>query len=170
MHPVVGGLARQNKYKRSATCPSQVQIASTSLAFRHQPSSRTRNRKDYLLPYLTHSIVSQKTQSTRTIIECLRSTESKLAPSATASWVSIAQLLQLGLSSRLTWVNLGLTWRASPPSDEQAFEAMHAAIESGANFWNGGEFYVGHRAGPGVGGLLTCGILGTTGSQLGHPS
>lgn len=36
---------------------------------------------------------------------------------------------------------MGLTWRANPASDEQAFAAMKAALESGANFWNGGEFY-----------------------------
>ncbi|WYZ42838.1 hypothetical protein EsH8_VI_000537 [Colletotrichum jinshuiense] len=36
---------------------------------------------------------------------------------------------------------MGLTWRAKPPSDEQAFEAMRAALQNGNNFWNGGEFY-----------------------------
>ncbi|KAK3987505.1 pyridoxal reductase [Cladorrhinum sp. PSN332] len=36
---------------------------------------------------------------------------------------------------------MGLTWRQTPPSQEQAFEAMRAAVESGVNFWNGGEFY-----------------------------
>ena len=55
---------------------------------------------------------------------------------------------------------MGLTWRASPPSQEQAFEAMRAALKNGStwprssrpfispltldtpgNFWNGGEFY-----------------------------
>lgn len=35
----------------------------------------------------------------------------------------------------------GLTWRASPPSQSQSFAAMRAALESGANFWNGGELY-----------------------------
>lgn len=38
-------------------------------------------------------------------------------------------------------MTLGLTWRAQPPSDEQAFKAMKAAIASGCNFWNAGEFY-----------------------------
>jgi pyridoxine 4-dehydrogenase len=53
---------------------------------------------------------------------------------------------------------MGLTWRANPPPQEQAFEAMstfslrmdeihhhsslmngiEAALENGANFWNGG--------------------------------
>ncbi|KAJ5450043.1 uncharacterized protein N7458_006492 [Penicillium daleae] len=36
---------------------------------------------------------------------------------------------------------LGLTWRPTPPSQEQAFEAMHAAIKNGCTCWNGGEFY-----------------------------
>ena len=27
---------------------------------------------------------------------------------------------------------MGLTWRATPPSQEQAFEAMHAAIKNGS--------------------------------------
>nr|POE71345.1 pyridoxal reductase [Quercus suber] len=36
---------------------------------------------------------------------------------------------------------MGLTWRANPPSQEQAFAAMKAALGQGANFWNGGEIY-----------------------------
>ncbi|TQN72760.1 Pyridoxal reductase [Colletotrichum shisoi] len=36
---------------------------------------------------------------------------------------------------------MGLTWRPQPCSEEQAFEAMRAALENGNNFWNGGEFY-----------------------------
>lgn len=36
---------------------------------------------------------------------------------------------------------MGLTWRKSPPSQEQAFSAMRAALSAGANFWNGGEIY-----------------------------
>ncbi|KAF3759986.1 Aldo/keto reductase [Cryphonectria parasitica EP155] len=36
---------------------------------------------------------------------------------------------------------MGLTWRATPPSQEQAFEAMRAAIKNGCTCWNGGEFY-----------------------------
>ncbi|KAK5167943.1 uncharacterized protein LTR77_006510 [Saxophila tyrrhenica] len=36
---------------------------------------------------------------------------------------------------------MGLTWRASPPSQEQSFSAMKAALDNGANFWNGGELY-----------------------------
>jgi len=36
---------------------------------------------------------------------------------------------------------MGLTWRKDPPSQEQSFGAMKAALESGANFWNGGELY-----------------------------
>ena len=35
----------------------------------------------------------------------------------------------------------GLTWRQSPPPQEQSFKAMKAALECGANFWNGGELY-----------------------------
>lgn len=36
---------------------------------------------------------------------------------------------------------MGLTWRASPPPQEQAFAAMKTALHHGANFWNGGEIY-----------------------------
>ncbi|KAL7273779.1 hypothetical protein RUND412_003336 [Rhizina undulata] len=36
---------------------------------------------------------------------------------------------------------MGLTWRPTQTPDEQAFAAMKAAIDNGANFWNGGEFY-----------------------------
>ncbi|ROV89953.1 hypothetical protein VMCG_10106 [Cytospora schulzeri] len=36
---------------------------------------------------------------------------------------------------------MGLTWRANPCSQEQAFEAMRAALKNGCNFWNGGDFY-----------------------------
>ena len=34
-----------------------------------------------------------------------------------------------------------LTWRDTPIPDEQAFAAMKAALNSGANLWNGGELY-----------------------------
>ncbi|EMD01022.1 hypothetical protein BAUCODRAFT_62176 [Baudoinia panamericana UAMH 10762] len=36
---------------------------------------------------------------------------------------------------------MGLTWRANPPPQEQAFAAMKEALKHGANFWNGGEIY-----------------------------
>ncbi|CAJ2512936.1 Uu.00g010550.m01.CDS01 [Anthostomella pinea] len=36
---------------------------------------------------------------------------------------------------------MGLTWRAKPCSQEQAFEAMRTALKTGCNMWNGGEFY-----------------------------
>ncbi|KUI67418.1 putative pyridoxal reductase 2 [Cytospora mali] len=36
---------------------------------------------------------------------------------------------------------MGLTWRANPCPQEQAFEAMRASLKNGCNFWNGGEFY-----------------------------
>ena len=36
---------------------------------------------------------------------------------------------------------MGLTWRAEPPSQEQSFSAMKTALDSGSNFWNGGEIY-----------------------------
>ncbi|KAI8956743.1 Aldo/keto reductase [Daldinia sp. FL1419] len=36
---------------------------------------------------------------------------------------------------------MGLTWRAEPVPEEQAFEAMKTALNNGMNFWNGGEFY-----------------------------
>ena len=35
----------------------------------------------------------------------------------------------------------GLTWRRNPPPEEQAFEAMRAALAANCNLWNGGEFY-----------------------------
>ncbi|KAI9885298.1 MAG: hypothetical protein M1823_002926 [Watsoniomyces obsoletus] len=36
---------------------------------------------------------------------------------------------------------MGLTWRSKPAPQDQAFKAMRAALNAGANFWNGGEFY-----------------------------
>ncbi|KAL9137985.1 MAG: hypothetical protein Q9175_000802 [Cornicularia normoerica] len=36
---------------------------------------------------------------------------------------------------------MNLTWRETPVPDEQAFSAMKAALDSGANLWNGGELY-----------------------------
>ncbi|KAH9907299.1 Aldo/keto reductase [Xylariomycetidae sp. FL2044] len=36
---------------------------------------------------------------------------------------------------------MGLTWKPTPCPQEQAFEAMRAALKNGMNFWNGGEFY-----------------------------
>lgn len=35
----------------------------------------------------------------------------------------------------------GLTWPHNPTPKAQAFAAMNAALETGANFWNGGQFY-----------------------------
>jgi aryl-alcohol dehydrogenase-like predicted oxidoreductase len=37
--------------------------------------------------------------------------------------------------------HLGFTWREDPIPNEQAFEALRAALRKGMNFWNGGEFY-----------------------------
>lgn len=36
---------------------------------------------------------------------------------------------------------MGLTWRPSPPSQDQSFAAMRTALSLGANNWNGGELY-----------------------------
>lgn len=36
---------------------------------------------------------------------------------------------------------MGLTWRPTPASEEQAFAALRASLKAGANFWNAGEFY-----------------------------
>ncbi|KZF23100.1 Aldo/keto reductase [Xylona heveae TC161] len=36
---------------------------------------------------------------------------------------------------------MGLTWRSTPPPQEQAFATMRAAIANGCYCWNGGEFY-----------------------------
>lgn len=36
---------------------------------------------------------------------------------------------------------MGMTWRNPAPPVEQSFKAMKASLATGANFWNGGEFY-----------------------------
>jgi pyridoxine 4-dehydrogenase len=36
---------------------------------------------------------------------------------------------------------MGLTWRATPPPQEQSFKAMKAALAAGSFNWNGGELY-----------------------------
>ncbi|KFY34473.1 hypothetical protein V494_06741 [Pseudogymnoascus sp. VKM F-4513 (FW-928)] len=36
---------------------------------------------------------------------------------------------------------MGFTWRPTPTQPEDAFPAMKAALEAGAIFWNGGDFY-----------------------------
>ncbi|KAM0287714.1 hypothetical protein ACHAQH_000245 [Verticillium albo-atrum] len=36
---------------------------------------------------------------------------------------------------------MNFTWRSDPIGDEQAFEALRAAIANNMTFWNGGEFY-----------------------------
>ncbi|KAG6294633.1 hypothetical protein E4U45_006313 [Claviceps purpurea] len=36
---------------------------------------------------------------------------------------------------------MGFTWRPQPTPNDQAIEAMKAAVESGLTLWNGGEFY-----------------------------
>ncbi|KAL9130005.1 MAG: hypothetical protein Q9217_001689 [Psora testacea] len=36
---------------------------------------------------------------------------------------------------------LGLTWRSKLPTEEEAFAALRAALDTGCNLWNGGEFY-----------------------------
>ncbi|KAM0332424.1 hypothetical protein ACHAQA_002705 [Verticillium albo-atrum] len=36
---------------------------------------------------------------------------------------------------------IGLTMRPTPISDTQAFDTLNAAIDAGANYWNGGDFY-----------------------------
>jgi pyridoxine 4-dehydrogenase len=48
-----------------------------------------------------------------------------------------------GLMGTLTveyGIDIGFTWGRTIP-DDQAFEAMKAAIEAGATFWNAGVFY-----------------------------
>ncbi|KAI5926336.1 pyridoxal reductase [Camillea tinctor] len=40
---------------------------------------------------------------------------------------------------------MGLTWRANPCPQEQAFAAMRMALKQGMNFWNGGQFYGPHE-------------------------
>lgn len=35
----------------------------------------------------------------------------------------------------------GLTWRAKPPSQEQAFATLRASLAQGMNLWNAAEFY-----------------------------
>ncbi|KAM7197812.1 pyridoxal reductase [Naviculisporaceae sp. PSN 640] len=36
---------------------------------------------------------------------------------------------------------MGLTWRANPPSQEQAFATLRASLAQGMNLWNAAEFY-----------------------------
>ena len=36
---------------------------------------------------------------------------------------------------------MGLTWRADPPSQAESFKLMNTALECGAKFFNGGDFY-----------------------------
>ncbi|CAK4032107.1 Hypothetical predicted protein [Lecanosticta acicola] len=36
---------------------------------------------------------------------------------------------------------MGLTWRQKPVSTDDAIKTMKTALDNGANFWNGGEFY-----------------------------
>ena len=36
---------------------------------------------------------------------------------------------------------MSLIWRPQPPPKRQAFDAMTAVLELGANFWNGADFY-----------------------------
>lgn len=58
---------------------------------------------------------------------------------ATASWVSKHSYDRLHHPTN-TYPK-GLSWRPDPPSDDVAIAAMKAALDAGANFWNGGEFY-----------------------------
>ena len=51
-----------------------------------------------------------------------------------------APLVFLSNDSKLT-PREGFTLRPTLPPDEQAFAAMHAALDSGCNLWNGGTFY-----------------------------
>jgi pyridoxine 4-dehydrogenase len=50
------------------------------------------------------------------------------------------QYTSLSLTTKLT-TTPGLTWRETPPSQEQAFDAMRTALSEGAIAWNGGEIY-----------------------------
>ena len=57
---------------------------------------------------------------------------------ASVSWVKhLSRCLQV--SHILTLA--GLTARAVPLTDDEAFAAIKAALDSGCNYWNGGEFY-----------------------------
>lgn len=49
--------------------------------------------------------------------------------------------ISIASASARKLIHIGLTWRAQPPPQSQAFEAMNAALSAGANFWNGGELY-----------------------------
>ena len=46
-----------------------------------------------------------------------------------------------GSSNAFTNTYLDLTWRERVVPDDQAFAVLKAALKSGINFWNGGEFY-----------------------------
>lgn len=50
-------------------------------------------------------------------------------------------LTNTALQSSTGFGLMGLTWRANPPPQAQAFGAMKTALAQGANFWNGGEIY-----------------------------
>ncbi|KAJ9613287.1 hypothetical protein H2200_003229 [Cladophialophora chaetospira] len=36
---------------------------------------------------------------------------------------------------------MGLTWRPDPPNQDECFHLMNTALSTGANLWNGGDFY-----------------------------
>ena len=55
-----------------------------------------------------------------------------------ALWVGSKHFLKY--PHKLTNIQ-GLTWRAHPCPEEQAYRVMRTALSHGANFWNGGEFY-----------------------------
>lgn len=60
----------------------------------------------------------------------------RLATQATAFWASHTHSL-----NRIAKFFAGLTWRPGITSEEQVFKAMHVALTSGCNLWNGGEIY-----------------------------
>ncbi|KAI9722292.1 MAG: hypothetical protein M1812_001764 [Candelaria pacifica] len=45
------------------------------------------------------------------------------------------------LGKKVGSTGYGLTWRANPIPQEESFKAMKAALDKGANLWNGGELY-----------------------------
>ena len=51
--------------------------------------------------------------------------------------------MTFGHRARTNWLTgvSGLTWPGSVTPQDEAFAAMSAALETGANFWNGGQFY-----------------------------
>jgi aryl-alcohol dehydrogenase-like predicted oxidoreductase len=108
------------------------------LSFSQHPTvhSIPDNTKHHLLDTKHHNLSALSVITPNST--CLRSTDRKLAPLATASWVRLHGAI---VKSKPQLTIPGFTWRPDPVPEEQAFEAMRTALKNGMNFWNGGELY-----------------------------